>query len=260
MNDAPHSWFDSHCHFDFEAFAPDREQVWECASGAGVAGLLIPGVTARQNARLPDFCAGRPWWFGLGLHPYFLSEHQPTDLEWLDQTLASSAAVAVGEIGLDRVLATDHDLLEAQWFWFREQVALAQRHNKPLILHIRGMHDEAVAYLRRVHFSGGGLVHAFSGSEQQGWRWRELGFALGVGGAMTHARATRLRTTLRRLPLDCLLLETDSPDMVPAWWGSARNSPQAIPLLAASLAALHQINLSELSDLLGRNRQRFLGV
>lgn len=256
MNETPVQWFDSHCHFDFAAFDADREQVWQQAHHAGVSGLLIPGVSAAQGEGVAAFCHNRPWRYALGLHPYFLGEHQPQHLQWLEQALQNGQAVAVGEIGLDRVLATDDEQLNLQWQWFRQQTELAQHFRLPLILHIRGMHDEAAAYLRRLQFPYGGMVHAFSGSEQQARAWAELGFALGVGGAMTHPRAQKLRRTLSRLPAEWLLLETDSPDMAPAFWAERRNSPLALPLIGNMLAALLQKAPADLAQILDQTRHR----
>lgn len=240
-------WIDSHCHFDFAVFAGQRGQLWQQAQQFGVGGLIIPGVSRAQGEQLPAFCAGKPWRYAQGLHPYFLNQHQAADLDWLEQQLRDDPAVlAVGEIGLDSVLAAgDSSLLQQQWDFFGAQVQLAQRYGKRLILHIRGQHDQACAFLRRQEFSTGGMVHAFSGSEQQGRAWLALGFKLGIGGAMTHPRAHKLRRTIAALPADAWLLETDSPDMRPAFWAGPVNSPAAIPLLGACLAALQQSDLSD---------------
>lgn len=116
-----------------------------------------------------------------------------------------------------------------------------------MILHIRGMHDEACSYLRQKRFTHGGIVHAFSGSEQQAKAWLDLGFKLGIGGAMTHPRAHKLRRTIRAIPLEAWLLETDSPDMKSAFWAGKHNSPRAIPLLAACLAALKDRTLADIA-------------
>ena len=239
--------FDSHCHFDFAAFDSNREEQWQLAQRLGVAGLIIPGVSREQGIRLPAFCRDKPWFYTLGLHPYFLEQHQPDDLRWLEQQLRDDPTVlAVGEIGLDKTLAAGNATqLEQQWQYFKAQVALAQHFGKRLILHIRGMHDEACAFLRQSGFVHGGIVHAFSGSEQQGRAWLALGFKLGIGGAMTHPRAEKLRRTIAALPADAWLLETDSPDMAPAFWASQNNSPSALPVLAACLAALQQRRWSD---------------
>lgn len=262
MHDTVPGWFDSHCHFDFACLDDERDEQWALAQRLGVRGLLVPGVQRSQCEQLAVFCRQRPFYYALGLHPYFIAQHQQDDLNWLEQTLQDQLPgqklVALGETGLDWVLATDATQREEQWFWFRAQVALAQKYQLPLVLHIRGAHDEAVSYLRQQQFPCGGMVHAFSGSEQQGRAWRKLGFRLGIGGAMSHPRAHKLRRTVASLPLDCWLLETDSPDMKPAFWGPDNNSPASIPLLAAILASHHHLSLPVLAVQLEQNlRQTF---
>ncbi|MCD8523997.1 MAG: TatD family hydrolase [Saccharospirillaceae bacterium] len=249
-------WFDSHCHFDFAALDHEREQQWALAQRSGVSGLLIPGVHRQQGEQLAAFCQNQPFYYALGLHPYFLSEHNGDDLCWLAQALQQPDVIALGEAGLDWVLAATSEQRQQQWFWFRAQVALATTYQLPMILHIRGAHDEAASFLRQQQFRYGGMVHAFSGSEQQGKVWRKLGFRLGIGGAMSHPRAQKLRRTVAALPLDCWLLETDSPDMQPAFWRGANNSPASIPLLAAMLASLHNVSLAELAACLEHNLQQ----
>ena len=244
-------WFDSHCHFDFACLDGERDEQWALAQRLGVRGLLVPGVQRSQCEQLAAFCHQRPFFYALGLHPYFIAQHQQDDLNWLEQTLQdqllAQKLVALGETGLDWMLATDAEQREEQWFWFRAQVALAKKYQLPLILHVRGAHDEAASYLRQQQFTHGGMVHAFSGSEQQGRAWYKLGFRLGIGGAMSHSRAHKLRRTVASLPLDCWLLETDSPDMKPAFWAGEHNSPACIPVLAALLASLHKLSLPALA-------------
>lgn len=242
------AWFDSHCHFDFEAFTDNRTEQWQLAQKAGVRGLVIPGVSRQQGLGLKQFCQNKPWFYAQGLHPYFLEQHQAADIEWLEQQLKTDFhIIALGEIGLDKILAKTEQqrLLQQQCFY--PQVELAQQYNKKLILHIRGMHDEACSYLRQKRFTHGGIVHAFSGSEQQAKAWLDLGFKLGIGGAMTHPRAHKLRRTIRAIPLNAWLLETDSPDMKPAFWAQTYNSPAAIVFLAACLASLKNVKLAELA-------------
>lgn len=243
----PLAWVDSHCHFDFAAFDNKREQEWLLAQAQGVAGLIIPGISKKQGEKLAQFCRGKPWFFALGLHPYFMDQHQPADLIWLENAIKNSDALALGEIGLDNVIAKTEAELNSQWLYFDGQIQIAKAQSKRVILHIRGMHDQACAYLRKQQFSGGGIVHAFSGSEQQAKAWLDLGFTLGIGGAMTHTRAQKLRKTIAALPADAWLLETDSPDMKPAFWQGEFNSPVTIPFLAAILATLKQQTISEIA-------------
>jgi TatD DNase family protein len=122
---------------------------------------------------------------------------------------------------------------------------LAQSLQLPVILHVRKSYDEIAAMVRRLGFKQGGVVHAFSGSEQQGLALIKLGFLLGIGGAISHSRAIKLRKTVTQLPLESLVLETDSPDMKPAFLNGPRNSPVSILLLAQIVASLKQCSLDE---------------
>lgn len=242
------SWFDSHCHFDFEVFDSDRGQHWQQATREGLCGLIIPGISRQQGQKLASLCAQKPWFYAQGLHPYFLDQHQTADIDWLEKQLTTdNNVIAVGEIGLDKQLAKTEFQLAQQQQYFYSQVELAQQYSKKLILHVRGMHDEACSYLRQKRFTYGGIVHAFSGSEQQAKAWLDLGFKLGIGGAMTHPRAQKLRRTVRAIPLEAWLLETDSPDMKPAFWAAKYNSPRATPLLAACLAAIKDKTLADIA-------------
>ena len=235
------SWFDSHCHLDFGVFDGEREQLWQRARQAGVWGLIIPGITVKQSLALASI--NQPdCFFCQGIHPYFLDASERRDLDKLSDMLRHSKAIALGEIGIDNMLIKKADNpqqeKQSQWQFFRAQVDIAIEQGLPLVLHIRGAHDEVASYLRQQGFQQGGVVHAFSGSEQQAKRWLDLGFKLGIGGAMTFSRAVRLRRTVQQLPLDALLLETDAPDMRPAFLAQQYNSPEIIPLYGYFLASL----------------------
>jgi TatD DNase family protein len=110
---------------------------------------------------------------------------------------------------------------------------------------VRKAYDEIAAMIRRLGFSYGGIIHAFSGSTQQGQALIKLGFKLGIGGALSHTRATKLRKTVSLLPLDAIVLETDSPDMKPAFLSGCRNSPISLLLLAQIVASVKQCSLDQ---------------
>jgi TatD DNase family protein len=245
-------WIDSHCHFDFKNFDCKRDQHWQQLQNFGCVGLVIPGVRASSWPKLIDLCQSKPWGFALGLHPYFLSSHKEQDIELLEQLTRQclSAAVqddnklvAIGEFGLDFMLHVDYHKNQVECC--RQQFQLAQSHKLPAILHCRKAYDEIAAMVRRLNFNQGGVVHAFSGSYQQGIALIDLGFTLGIGGALSHPRATKLRKTISRLPLSSLVLETDSPDMKPAFWQGPDNSPITLLFLAQIVASLHDITLDE---------------
>ncbi len=178
-----HKWIDSHCHFDFDAFSPQRLKHWQWCQQQGVHALLIPGITLAQSQRLASVCRHQPWWWSVGLHPYFMSQHQPGDVEQL-AGLIRPGCVAIGEFGLDFVLAQSEAEREVQWQLFDQQLALAQQLKLPVVLHVRKAHDQVAQRLRQRQFSFGGVVHAFTGSEQQAKAYLDCGLHLGLGGRL----------------------------------------------------------------------------
>jgi TatD DNase family protein len=250
---SPRQWIDSHCHFDFDNFDSaldlSREEHWQMLVDYGCKGLVIPGISANRWPELISLCEGKPWAFALGLHPYFFKQHKRNDREHLrakaqelvDQP--NSQLVAIGEFGLDFMLADGHS--EQQMAFCQSQFEIAQQLDLPVILHVRKAYDDITAMMRRLSFSQGGIVHAFSGSVQQGQKLIELGFKLGIGGAMSHPRANKLRASISQLPKDSLVLETDAPDMRPGFWQDSNNSPLSLLFLAQIFARLHQLSLDE---------------
>lgn len=237
------SWLDSHCHFDFQAFDSDRQEHWTFLQRMGCAGLIIPGVTASTWLNLIEVCNNQPWAYSLGLHPYFLDQHTTGDVEKLKRLCQVHSPVALGEFGLDFMLGESSFIEQLELC--EQQLALAQELQLPVILHIRKAYDEVAAIVRRLGFNQGGVVHAFSGSYQQAQALIKLGFKLGIGGAISHSRARKLRRTVRDIPLSSIVLETDSPDMMPSFLSGERNSPISILLLAQLVARLKQCEFNE---------------
>ena len=231
---------DSHCHLDFADFDEDRQQVIENCAQLGIGKLVIPGTQASTWSGIlqlsQEYPAIKP---ALGLHPYFLEHFKPADLALLIQLLSqfSDNIVAVGEIGLDHVIDIAPEL---QMTVLIQQLQIANDFNLPVILHHRRSHNDLIKTLKQQRFKWGGIVHAFSGSLQEANTYIELGFKLGVGGVITYPRAHKTREVVRLLPLNALVLETDSPDMPPMGKQGLRNSPQNLILILNELSHLRQ--------------------
>jgi TatD DNase family protein len=246
---------DTHCHLDAREFDADRTQVIERAMAAGVAGIVIPAV-CRENfhtvRRLAHSVPGLT--YALGIHPLYVADADEADLDALDACLSEARddprLVAIGEIGLDHfVPAFDTPALRArQEFFYVRQLDLARRHGLPVLLHVRRSQDDLLKHLRR-RPPLGGIAHAFNGSFQQARQFLDLGFALGFGGAMTFERARQIRRLAAELPETALVLETDAPDLAPAWLGRdaegrpirARNEPAEVAGVARVLADLRRM-------------------
>ncbi len=249
---------DAHCHFDFPVFDGTRSEVWQEAREAGVERMVIPGVRAADWGRVRQVAGeSESWWYCLGIHPWFVEEHNDRDLAALQESLrqAPDRCVAVGECGLDRLRGD----LDAQMPWFEAQVKLAGTLRLPLVIHSVRTHDEVFAVLRRMRPGVPALIHGFSGSYQQAKKLVGLGCYLGVGGVITYDRAHKTRETIRRMPLDCLVLESDAPDMPPAGVEKGANEPARLGQILTSLAQLLDVPADELAPALTANACRFYG-
>jgi len=218
---------DSHCHLDHDDFDADRAAVISRAHAAGVRRIVVPATHAANWTRLQRLCTARENIFAAyGLHPCFMQHHSDADLELLERVLTRpDTAVAVGEIGLDRVLPNpDESSQIAQLKLFDAQLHLARAHALPVIVHARGAVEAVIHAIRRVG-NLNGVVHCYSGSLEQARQLIDLGFMLSFGGAITYSRAHRIRKLVRQLPLDAILLETDSPDQPDSEHKGQRNEP-----------------------------------
>ena len=251
------SLYDSHCHLDAAEFDADRPAVLARARDAGVARQLVPAVDRASWDAIRTLCAAEP---GLrpayGLHPMFLDRHQPYHLDELRDWLESERPAAVGECGLDFFVdGLDPD---KQRLYFRRQLELARDFDLPVVLHARRAVEEVIATLREV---GGqrGVVHSWSGSEEQARQLFELGFCLGIGGPVTYDRAKRLRRTVASMPLDCLLLETDAPDQPDADWRGQRNEPARLRQVLEVVAQLRGQPAAAIAEATSANALRLFG-
>lgn len=237
---------DSHCHLDAAEFDADRDAVQAAALAAGVGRIVVPGVAVDGFEKLKTSVARYPGCFAAyGIHPLYVMQAADADLDVLRRWLQTEKPVAVGEIGLDFYVPGIDPA--RQELFFVEQLKLAREFDLPVILHVRRAVDQVLKQLRRIRVSGG-IAHAFNGSRQQADEFIKLGFKLGFGGAMTYAGSTRIRALAAALPLDSIVLETDAPDMAPAWLNGGRNSPAELPRIAAVLAELRGLPVPEIAE------------
>jgi TatD DNase family protein len=247
---------DTHCHLDAAEFDLDRAEVAASALNQSVGAIVIPAVARENFQQVIDLSHQHAQCkFALGIHPMYVDNAHPSDLTLLKklitEQISSQKLVAVGEIGLDFFVTQQNR--ETQEYFFSEQLKIAQAFNLPVILHVRRAVDDVLKHLRK-HKVVGGIAHAFNGSAQQAEIFIELGFKLGFGGAMTYPRALKIRELAKNLPLESIVLETDSPDIPPAWLGTkGRNSPAELMKIAQILADLRGIEVAQIIEITGKN-------
>lgn len=252
-------WIDTHCHLEAVEFAGEEDAIAQRAAGLGISQIVIPSVDRSSFAAVAALanrlsnCS-----YALGIHPLSVPQASDDDLELLRSAIAASMTdprlVAIGEIGLDFfILAyTESPFRERQEHFLVEQLKMARDFGLPVLLHVRRSQDVLLKYLRRIR-PPGGIAHAFNGSFQQAQAFIDLGFKLSFCGTLTHERALQIRRLATDLPLDAIVLETDAPDLPPAWISGRRNTPQELPRIGETLAQLRGISSEELAHATSSN-------
>lgn len=247
---------DTHCHLDAAEFDADRDEVHAAALAVGVECIVVPAVAVEGFEKTKATVGRYPGCLAAyGIHPMYVMPARESDLAVLRDWLERERPVAVGEIGLD-LFVSDIDPARQEIF-FVEQLKLAREFDLPVLLHVRRAVDPILKQLRRFGVRGG-IAHAFNGSRQQADELIKLGFALGFGGAMTFAGSTRIRDLAKSLPLESIVLETDAPDIPPAWLNGGRNSPAELARIADVLADLRGISRAEVMLATAANVRRVL--
>ena len=263
---------DTHCHLDAPEFAGEALLLRRQALAAGVGLIVVPAVEAGNFAAVRALAAagdgggagagtdaGARCVYALGIHPMYVDRARDEDLDLLRQALMAAAddpaLVAVGEIGLDGFVP-GLDAARQERF-LAAQLRLAREFDLPVILHVRRAQDRVLKQLRRFRPSGG-IAHAFNGSHPQAQAFVDLGLALGFGGAMTFARALQIRRLVSELPAHAHVLETDSPDIAPAWRHPGRNDPAQLAGIAEVFAQLRGLSVERASAVSTANAVRVL--
>jgi TatD DNase family protein len=257
VDPAAPSFIDTHCHLDAAEFDADRDAVYAAAIAGGVDTLVVPAVSRDNFAAVAATCERYPGCLpAWGLHPMFVDVHRPEHLGDLRAQIEAQRPVAIGEIGLDLFVDLDYATQET---FYVEQLKIAQEYDLPVLLHCRKANDEILKHLRKIKVRGG-IAHAFNGSPQQADEFIKLGFKLGFGGAFTWPRANNLRRLAVDLPLEAIVLETDSPDIPPVWIGRGRNAPGELPRIAQILAELRGLDIDQVAQATTRNARELFGL
>jgi len=260
--------FDSHAHLDDRQFSRDLAEVLKRAREWGVGYILVPGASRRSSERAVELVGrkGHPEDLkrtpalsaAVGVHPHDASKLRKEDLDWFREQLVSGRAIAVGEIGLDYY--RDLSPRPIQQRAFREQLSLARDVGRPIIVHDRNAGFDVLRILREEHADEvGGVFHCFSEDLGYVHKVLDLGFYIGIDGPVTYESAGDLREVARAVPIERLLLETDSPYLAPQRFRGHRNEPAYVKLVAEKIAELRGMSLEEVAQCTTENALRLFG-
>ena len=241
---------DSHCHLDFPEFAPELDAVVARAAAADVRVCVTIGTTLKNFPQVRAIAERfANVYCSVGIHPHEAEAEPLADAAPLIALAAHLKVVGIGETGLDYYYT--HSPREAQTANFRAHIAAARQTRLPLIVHTRDAEDDTIAILSEEMGKGAfsGVIHCFTGTPRLAAAALELGFFISVSGIATFKKADELRDTLREVPLDRLLVETDAPYLAPLPFRGKRNEPAFVVNTARVLAELKGVSAEEIAGI-----------
>ena len=252
--------FDTHAHYDDEAFDEDRDEVLTSLRQRGVGTVVNVGASMEGSRRSVSLSEEYEFVYSaVGVHPDEVGELREEDMEWMREQLQKPKVVAVGEIGLDYYWDKEgHDL---QKKWFLRQLELAKELKKPVIIHSREAAADTMELLKaNYHGEMPMVMHCYSYSMEMAREYRKMGLYLGIGGVLTFKNAKKLKETVLESPMEYLLLETDCPYLAPVPNRGKRNDSGMLKYVVQELAALKGITPEEVIRITEENARRFYGI
>ena len=251
--------FDSHAHYDDEAFNEDREAILNSLPKNGISPIVnvsaqLSGVTATV-----ELTEKYPFIYGsVGVHPDHVGELSEEKIQWMKELTGREKIVAVGEIGLDHYWDTESD--EVQRKWFIRQLELAREKNMPVIIHSREAAADTMEIMKQ--YAGGmkAVIHCYSYSPEMAREYVKMGYYIGVGGVVTFKNARRLKDTVKEIPLESIVLETDCPYLAPEPFRGKRNSSLNLPYVAKEIAVIKEISCEKVVQQTEINARRLYNL
>lgn len=252
--------FDTHAHYDDDAFDDDREELLSSLKSAGVGIVVNSGASLDGCRRTIELTEKYPFIYGtLGVHPDEVGELNEETFFWLKEQLMRPKIVAVGEIGLDYYW--DKEKREIQKEWFVRQLRLAKELKKPVVIHSREAAADTMEILKaEVSKEISYEMHCYSYSPEMAREYRKMGLYLGIGGVLTFKNAKKLKETVLESPMEYLLLETDCPYLAPVPNRGKRNDSGMLKYVVQELAVLKGITPEEVIRITEENARRFYGI
>lgn len=252
--------FETHAHYDDEAFDEDRNVLLSSMQDNEIGFIVNVGANLKSTVASIQLAERYPFVYAAaGVHPNETAELNEGTFAWLREQCLHKKVVAVGEIGLDYYW--DEPSREIQKTWFARQLELARDIRKPVIIHSRDAAKDTYDIMAAHNASGiGGVVHCFSYSAEMAQEYVKMGFYIGVGGVVTFKNGKKLKEVVEAVPVERILLETDSPYLAPEPNRGKRNSSLNIPYIAQKIAEIKGMTYEEVVTMTEKNARRMYGI
>ncbi|MCI8726072.1 MAG: TatD family hydrolase [Hungatella sp.] len=252
--------FDTHAHYDDEAFEQDRKELLSGLQDAGIEAVVNISANIQGVKHTLELINQYPFIYGaVGVHPSETGELNHTLLNWLEEMARKPKVVAIGEIGLD--YHWEEPEKEVQKHWFIRQLDLARRVKLPVVIHSRDAAKDTLDIMKEGKAEEtGGVIHCFSYGTDMAREYLNMGFYLGIGGVVTFANAKKLKEVVKYMPMDRLVLETDCPYLSPVPNRGKRNSSLNLPYVVEAVSQLKGILPQEVISVTNENAKKLYRI
>mgnify|MGYP001035632275 FL=1 len=254
--------FETHAHYDDEAFDHDRDLLLQNLLSGEICRIINVGASiGSTKASIALAETYENIYAAAGVHPSEIDELNEESFAWLKEQTAHPNVIAVGEVGLDYYWEKDTEVRKKQRDWFARQMELARESGLPVIIHSRDAAEDTMRVMKQVHAEDiPGVVHCYSYSPELALEFVKMGYYIGVGGVVTFKNAKKLAETVKRIPLDRILLETDAPYMAPEPFRGKRNDSGKLSFVAEKIAQLKGITRKEAEDAAEQNARKLFRI
>lgn len=248
--------FDTHAHYDDEAFNEDRKALLASLPDAGIGAVVNIGANLYTTAMSLGLAEIYPWMYAaVGVHPHDVAELTEDSLKWLEEVSHRDKVVAIGEIGLD--YHYDDIDREQQKYWFERQLLLAQRVDKPVVIHTRDAAQDTLDMMKSEAANGlGGIIHCFPFGAELAREYLNMGYYLGIGGVVTFKNGKKTKEAVAYAPLERIVLETDCPYLAPTPYRGKRNDSTLLRLVISEIAQIKGVSEDEVESVTWENAKR----
>ncbi len=255
--------FDTHAHYDDEAFDTDREELLSGLSSRNIGHVVNIGVDIKTSKDSLLLAKKYDWIYAvIGFHPSETKQMSEDDIDWLrEHASKENKVVAIGEIGLDYHWSESEEENNNQQHWFARQIALAKETGLPIVVHSREAAADTMRIIKEENAAEcGGIIHCYSYSAEQARQYVDMGFYIGVGGVITFKNARKLIETVEAVPLTSIVLETDCPYLAPEPYRGKRNDSSLLSLVVNKISDLKGVSVDEVIKATTQNAYKVYNI
>lgn len=245
--------FETHAHYDDEAFTEDRDTLLESMKEQGIGAIVNVGASLKSTKNTLELIKKYDFVYGAaGVHPSEVEDLNEETFAWLKNAARQDKILAIGEIGLD--YHWDEPARQLQAYWFERQLDLARELQKPVIIHSRDAANDTMEIMVRKQAKDlGGVIHCYSYSAPMALEYVSMGFYIGIGGVVTFKNGKKMKEVVEAVPMERIVLETDSPYLAPEPFRGKRNSSLYLPYVVEKIAEIKHLSMEEVIEITKEN-------